>query len=331
MIKAGIAGLGRWGQTLVNSVHGKSDKIAFTAGCTGRKARAQEYCDEKGIDLRDGLADLLNDPDLDAVVLATPHSQHADQVIAAAAAGKQIFIEKPFTLDRASAQAAADAADAAGVVLALGHNRRFHPITLKIKEMITSGALGQILHIEGNLSGSGGLRYPPESWRAQADESPAGGMTPMGIHVVDAFLYLMGSVDEVVARSDRQFLQIPTDDTTSVMLRFASGATGYLGTLTATAPVWRLQVFGTGGWAEMHSYDRLFTCTVAPDGTPGKEEMVEYGPFDMERAELEAFADACTGGPAYPLTPAEAVHGTAVLEAIIRGAESGGPVALKDV
>ena len=95
MIKAGIAGLGRWGQTLVNSVHGKSDKIVFTAGCTGRKARAQDYCDEKGIDLRDGLADLLNDPDLDAVVLATPHSQHADQVIAAAAAGKQIFIEKP--------------------------------------------------------------------------------------------------------------------------------------------------------------------------------------------------------------------------------------------
>ena len=81
----------------------------------------------------------------------------------------------------------------------------------------------------------------------------------------------------------------------------------------------------------MHSYDRLFTCSVAADGTPGKEEMIEYGPFDMERAELEAFADACTGGPAYPLSPAEAVHGTAVLEAIIRGAENGQPVALKDV
>ncbi len=331
MIKAGIAGLGRWGQTLVNSVHGKSDKITITAGCTGRKARAEAFCAEKGIDLRDGLADLLNDPDLDAVILATPHSQHADQVIAAAAAGKQIFIEKPFTLDRASAQAAADAAEAAGVVLALGHNRRFHPITLKIKDMITSGELGQILHIEGNLSGSGGLRYGADSWRAQVDESPAGGMTPMGIHVVDAMINLMGSVDEVTARSDRQFLKIPTDDTTSVMLRFASGATGYLGTLTATAPIWRIQVFGTGGWAEMHSYDRLFVCKVAADGTPGKEEMIEYGPFDMERAELEAFADACTGKAAYPLTPAEAVHGTAVLEAVIRGAASGQPVQLKDV
>lgn len=331
MIKAGIAGLGRWGQVLVNSVHGKSDKITITAGCTGRKAKAEAFCAEKGIDLRDGLADLLNDPDLDAVILATPHSQHADQVIAAAAAGKQIFIEKPFTLDRASAQAAADAAEAAGVVLALGHNRRFHPAMVRMKQMIAAGELGQILHVEGNLSSPSAMRFAADGWRAQADESPAGGMTGMGIHVVDAMINLLGPIDEVTARSYRNFLKIDVDDTTATLFRFASGAMGYLGTFTATAPMWRIQVFGTGGWAEMHNYDRLTVRKVSADAVPGPEEVTEYGAFDMERAELEAFADACTGKAAYPLTPAEAVHGTAVLEAVIRGAASGQPVLLKDV
>ncbi|PIW28024.1 MAG: gfo/Idh/MocA family oxidoreductase [Rhodospirillales bacterium CG15_BIG_FIL_POST_REV_8_21_14_020_66_15] len=331
MIKAGIAGLGRWGQVLVNSVHGKSDRIAITAGCTGRKARAEAFCAEKGIDLRDGLADLLNDPDLDAVILATPHSQHADQVVAASAAGKHVFIEKPFTLDRASAQAAADAAGAAGVVLAFGHNRRFHPAMARMKEMVQSGELGQILHVEGNLSSPSAMRYPEGGWRSSSDESPAGGMTGMGIHVVDAMINLLGPVDEVIARSYRRFLKIDVDDTTAMLFRFASGAMGYLGTFTATAPLWRIQVFGTGGWAEMHNYDRLTVRKVSSDGTVGAEEVTEYGAFDMERAELEAFADACEGRAAYPLPPAEAVHGTAVLEAVIKSAAGGRPVKLKDV
>lgn len=332
MIKAGIAGLGRWGQVLVNSVQGTSGKIAFTAGCTGRKDRARDFCKDKGIDLRDGLADLLTDPEIDAVVLATPHSQHADQVIAAAAAGKQIFIEKPFTLDRASAAAAAEAAAHAGVILALGHNRRYHPAMVELKRMVAAGELGKVLHVEGNLSAPGGFRYQPGGWRADAEESPAGGMTGMGIHVVDAMIHLMGDISRVTAQSYRQFLEIPVDDTTMMLFNFASGATGYLGTLTATAPTWRVQVFGTQGWAGMFGYDRLAVSKLNPDYTPAAVETIEYSKFDMERAELEAFADACAGGPAFLVTPQQAVHGTAVLEAVIKSAKAAGaPVALKDI
>lgn len=326
MIKAGIAGLGRWGRVLVDSVQDTSDKIRFTAGCTGRREKAVDYCAGKDIDLRDGLADLLADPDLDAVVLATPHSQHADQVAAAAAAGKQIFVEKPFTLSRRTAEAAARAAEQAGVVLALGHNRRFHPAMVRIKRMVEGGELGQVLHVEGNLSAPQGFRFGPDSWRASASESPAGGMTGMGIHVVDAMIHLAGEIDTVDARSYRRFNKIELDDTTAMLFGFSSGATGYLGTFTATAPIWRVQVFGTKGWAEMHDYDRL-TINLLEGG---KEE-VSFDAFDMERAELEAFADACAGGPAYPLPPAEAVHGTAVLEAVIKSAAAEATVRLSDV
>ena len=108
-IRAGIVGLGRWAQVLINSIHGKSEAIAITAGCTGRKEKARRYCYEKNIDLRDNLSDLLNDGALNSVIIATPHEQHAAQIIASAEAGKNVFVEKPFTMTRKSAMRALDA------------------------------------------------------------------------------------------------------------------------------------------------------------------------------------------------------------------------------
>ena len=88
-VRAAIIGLGRWGRSLVNAVHGKTDAITFTAAYTRTRANAEQYCREKNIPLLDRFEDALADPDIDAVVLATPHSRHAEQVMAAAAAGKR--------------------------------------------------------------------------------------------------------------------------------------------------------------------------------------------------------------------------------------------------
>src|SRR6185295_16107647 len=115
MINAAIVGLGRWGQNLVNSVHGKSDAIRFTAGATRTVERAAAYAQEKGFPLHDSYEKLLADPEIEAVVLATPHTLHARQVAAAAAAGKHVFTEKPLALTLASARAATQACAKAGV------------------------------------------------------------------------------------------------------------------------------------------------------------------------------------------------------------------------
>src|SRR6185437_13825486 len=110
MIRAAILGLGRWGRSLVNSVQGKSADIGFVTAHTRTRASAEEVCVQKGLCFADTYAEILADPAVDAVVLATPHSLHAEQITLAATAGKHVFVEKPMTLDLASARAAADVA-----------------------------------------------------------------------------------------------------------------------------------------------------------------------------------------------------------------------------
>src|SRR5262245_56871448 len=110
MIRAAIIGLGRWGRSLVNSVQCKSDAIRFVAAHTRTRASAEDCCRDKGVPLFDNYDKILADPNIDAVVLATPHTQHEQQVLQAAAAGKHIHVEKPITLDRPSADRAVAAA-----------------------------------------------------------------------------------------------------------------------------------------------------------------------------------------------------------------------------
>lgn len=203
----------------------------------------------------------------------------------------------------------------AGVVLAVGHNRRFLPAVAEMVKRVRSGALGEILQLEGNFSGNFGLAYSPDMWRATREESPAGGMTAMGIHIIDAFIHLAGEVSWVRCESHRRALKVDMDDTTSVLMGFRSGATGYLGTSVATGRIVRVQVYGTRGWLHLLDHHILEACDI-----DGKVERLEFPKIDAERAELEAFAAAACGGAPYPVPVDEAVHGVEVMSAAIHSA-----------
>jgi predicted dehydrogenase len=166
MVRAAIVGLGRWGRSLVNAVQGKSDDIAFVLAHTRTRASAEDFCREKNLRLVDRYDDILADPNIDAVVLATPHSQHERQILAAAAAGKHIHVEKPITLDRPSADAAVAAARKAGVVLAVGYCRRFHPSVVEIRTRLKDGRLGAVVSMVAQHTTSTGQFIPPDNWRA---------------------------------------------------------------------------------------------------------------------------------------------------------------------
>jgi predicted dehydrogenase len=335
MLNAAIVGLGWWGKTLVEAVQQSSDEIRFVAGTTRTKTpEVQEFADAQKFTLLDSYEALLADPKVDAVVLATPHSMHAKQVIAAAAAKKHIFCEKPFALTKESAEQAVSAAKSAGVTLALGYNRRFHPEMTKLRDRIRSGELGTILHVEATMTFANALMLRPDAWRADRHETPCGGLTPMGVHAVDGMIDLCGPVDHVFAQSFRRAVSINADDTTSILFRMKEGMSGYLGTMTATGPGFSFQVFGSKGWVRLEGMThvagassgerrtRLFgTCKFQP--AKGPAETWEAERLDVSRASLEAFACAARGGSAYPIPTDEMIHGVAVTEAIVRSAASG--------
>ena len=140
MIKAAMVGLGWWGRTIVESVQSDSEIIRFVAGATRTKSPdVTAFAEAQKLKLADSFEALLGDPSIDAIVLATPHSMHSAQVIAAAQAGKHVFCEKPFALHKADADAAVAATKKAGVTLGLGYNRRFHPEMTALRQRIRVG------------------------------------------------------------------------------------------------------------------------------------------------------------------------------------------------
>jgi predicted dehydrogenase len=334
MIRAAIVGLGWWGKTLVESTE-ESDSIRFVSGMTRTMSpEVKTFADHHGFELVEAFESLVADPKLDAVVLATPHSVHASQVIAAAGAGKHVFCEKPFALKKSDAEAALDAVSRAGVTLGLGYNRRFHPEMSKLRSRIRGGELGIIMHVEATMTFPNALKLAPTQWRANREETPCGGLTPMGVHAIDGMIDLCGAVDHVYCQSFKRVVEIDSDDTTSVLFRMKEGMSGYLGTLTATGPGFSFQVFGSKGWVRLEGMThvagasseerrtRLFgACKFQP--TQGPAEVWEAEALDVTRASLEAFAAAANGGPEYPIPPEQMIHGAAVTEAVVRSAASG--------
>ncbi len=310
MIRAAIVGIGRWGRTLVTSVQGKSTAIRFVAGHTRTRASAEAFCAENGIDLRDDFDAVLADPAIDAVVLATPHSRHGEQVERAAAAGKHILVEKPFTLDLKSAEAALGAAARAGVVLAVAYPRRFHPAMIELKARVEDGRLGILSHCAAAQTSSTGLFMPKQHWRAGLQEGPAGAMSATGVHSLDAMIYLFGRIDEVYCSNLRRVMP-GLEDTTSVALGLENGMS-----------------------AELAGRDVVFRFTPVAEAPPtgrhmaAQPEIIDYKGFNALAAELEGFAAAINGERPYPITAEEILHGVAVFEAIARSGVLRQPVKL---
>ncbi len=317
MLTAAIWGPGKWGQALVASVQGKSEFIRFKSAVTRSPQKHRHFADTHQLLISDDHNSALHDPQIEAIVIATANSLHPQHARQAALAGKHVFVEKPFGLNAADAHRARIACDQAGVTLAVGFNRRFRPAVKHLIAIATSGEIGSILHVEGQFSGPTGLRMATESWRGSEEESPAGGMTARGIHILDLMIALCGPVNRVFTISERRSVSVKMQDTTFMLLRFNSGVTGYLGTLMATGEYWRIQIFGTNGWAEMRGEH----CLVVSD-LDGRETIHHYDKINTERAELEAFALATAGGCPFPVPLDDVIHGVAVFEAIVRSAKT---------
>jgi predicted dehydrogenase len=325
MINATIVGLGWWGKHIVHSLQ-DSGTIRIVRGVDVNPDAARDFASQHGVSLTADLRDALDDAQIHAVILATPHSLHEAQILRAAAAGKHVFCEKPLALTRASAERAIVACEEAGVVLGVGHERRFEPAMVEIKRLINSGELGTIMHVEANFSHDRLGHVDPHDWHASTVEAPAAGMTAMGIHLTDTYIHMLGPVEKVFAQSAKRVVASDSGDVIAVHLTFTSGVTGYLNAILVTPLFMRFQVFGAEGWVEardtahpeMGGVTYLTLCT--RDGAP---QTREYNSINTVRANLEAFAEAVGGGAPYPFTREEKLHNIAILEAIVTSVATG--------
>ena len=318
MLRAALIGTGNWGARLLAAAQG-SDQIRFTMAVTRTPAARQELAEKFGVTLTPHFREALAHPAIEAVVIATPHSQHVAQVMDAAQAKKHVFVEKPLALTRASGERAIAACRTAHITLGVGFNRRFAPAFIEMKRRIAAGAIGKLRFLEGHFSGPANYQIAPGNWRASALESPAGAMTARGCHILDAMVQLAGLVTEVRALSERRQIEIDVDDTTAAVLRFTSGASGMLTTLHASTLLWRLHAFGEKGSLEMRGDTELIGFDLAGEmATPQS-----FATADKERAILEDFAGKATTGIKFAVAPEEIVNNIAVTEAISASAKSG--------
>jgi predicted dehydrogenase len=320
MIDAAVIGLGRWGKNIVESVQGKSKRLRFIRGVSKEPDLVRDFAAAKGFELSTELEDTIADPRVQAVFLATPHSLHVAQISAVAAAGKPVWCEKPLALTRAAAERAVVATKQAGVPFALGNNKRCFSSMRELKRVVADGVIGEILHIEGNFTNEHSTRVKG-GWRDDPRESPGGGMTGAGLHVIDAFVSLVGPIQTVDARVHSRKAPPDPRDAAAALMQFSTGATGVLATVRAAPMYWRIMVFGTKGWAEAREET---TLTVAKVGEQPVTQI--YPAVDSLGVLLEAFGDTIETGKPFPVSTAEMLDVAGAFEAIIRSMAENRPV-----
>jgi predicted dehydrogenase len=313
----GIVGLGWWGRALAKSTNA-ADGVEVAAGFARspdtRAAFAADYdCKTPG-----SLEELLADPDVEGILVATPHSTHLEIVEAAAAAGKAVFMEKPLALTKQAGEAIVTIATGAGIPLQVGHQRRRSAANRAIKKMIDAGDIGTIQMAEANQSIGKALTHPDDAWRRDRSESPLGGMTSLGVHKVDTLHYLVGPMKRVAVFTKNEMDRPEIDEATVVAIEFESGAVGTLVTSFVVPMISRVGIYGMkasayndfdGTALEVQKMDEGRVPVALEPVDPVVDQLVEFG--KVVRGEM----DPETGG-------AEGLAVVSVLEAMVESSET---------
>ncbi len=319
MLQVAVVGLGWWGRIIVPLLAGNAKlRVVRTVDANPGAALA-------GIAFSTDFGEALRDPAVQGVVLCTPHSMHAGQIVQAANARKHVFCEKPLSLSREDVLRAVKACNDNRVALAVGHEKRFEPPIQELMRMVKAGELGAPLQIEANFSQDKFLSLPADNWRISGREAPAGPMTATGIHLLDLSVGVLGPAQRAFASVRQLGSQLANGDTLAILVDFGKGH-ALISAVLATPFDGRFAVYGSKGWAEV----RDKAHPESPEGwvltkhvRGRRRESAEYPPAQAVLANLEAFADAAAGRAPYPVPQAEMIANIAALEAVVRSAASG--------
>lgn len=303
-------GLGWWGAELAKGV-ARSGAGRVVACFARNPDRRQAFAADHDCLPADSFEALLADDAVEGLVVATPHSTHLPIIRAAAEAGKHVFMEKPLAISVAEAREAVEIARAAGIVLQVGHHRRRVAATRALRERIDREELGLVHLLETRMFNPADLE-PRPGWRSDPEESPLGGMTALGVHMIDNIHYLAGRIAEVHAYSRQLLARGTLDDMTTLSMELESGALATLTTSLILPKSITVAAFGTGGsaWSEADG-EELY---VQPMGEPNRS-LAPLDPVDPVADQMRELAACIREGATPEVDGEQALEVVAVLEA----------------
>lgn len=327
-VRVASVGIGWWSGVLADAVQ-KTDALRIVTCFTRNPKKRSDFAKKYGCREAESYEAALSDPEVEGVLLTTPHSAHRAQIEAAAKAKKHVFVEKPLAHTVADAKAAAAACKKAGVVLSVGHSRRRQEGARKLKALIGEGALGRVITAEANLSYGMGLTLDESKWRASRTESPGGPLTSLGIHHLDTLAYLLGPIRRISAFSKRLAAPVDIDDAVTAILEFDSGALGYVGSNFATPRIGYVNLYGT----EANAYCEAEGTRLSLQKKGGEERApVELGRHvDIILEEMEEFGRCVRTGARPEAGGEEGVRAIAAVEAVVRSATEGRTIELAEL
>jgi predicted dehydrogenase len=325
-VTVGIVGLGWWGRKIVTALSGRAAGIRIVSAVEPNLSAARDFAADFALELTERLDAVLGDPRIEAVILATPHDLHGQQIEAVVRARKHVFCEKPIALTGAGARRAVRMTTDAGLVLATGHERRFEPPLIDLLAQAEAGRLGRLLQIEANFSHDRFLSLDRSNWRLDPAQAPAAGMTATGIHLTDLAVRLLGAPQDVRVVCENHASDLAQGDTLSAHIRFRRGGTAYISASLAMPFYSRFAAFGTKGWVDIRDKAHLEApagWVVARADAQTGIAVEEVPPSEAVSANFEAFAKAIRGVAPYPIGGEDIIQNAALLEAIVRAAKSG--------
>ena len=318
MIKAASIGLGWWSDELAKSIQGKSKKIKIVSCYSKSKKKRIDFSKKYKTRYHDSLKAILKDPQIDAIILTTPHSLHAKHTIQALRYGKHVFVEKPMATKYLDAKKMYLTAKKYKKILSVGHNRRYSSVSDFINNLNRQKKIGKILHIDSNFSASGALNYKKKFWRANRKESPGGAIAGLGIHMIDLMCFLGGQVKSVQSLVKKYAVKVNIDDTTSALFEFKKNCTGNLTTIFACPYTTTFNVFGTN----INIFSDIDKNKIKIVNKNGKVQKINLKNKNTLFLELQEFAESCKNKKNYRIKNSEAAHNVKIMEAIVKSSKT---------
>lgn len=313
-LKCGVIGTGWWGTQMYNHILA-SKGFEILAVYDSSSEATESAAKKVGCIAAVTVNELIENPNIECVFIFSPNDSHLRYAVAAARAGKHIFLEKPLSNTVAESEEIVRVCEEEQVILAVGHNVRHYSIFQKAKSIVNAGLIGEIIYVEGNRSRPIGYSIDDSSWRFYKNSCNGGPLIQMAIHLIDAIRFISGlELETVKTFSVKRFLKTENDESFSVNAKSISGMLIHLFTSYVSPESFYLNFHGTDGILFIDPFNGLYIQE--KDSTTRRRVSYKKNRPEVDEI-LEFYKSVKERIPYCDPSPDEAVDNVRVIEQIL--------------